>query len=47
MVATRKQWKSPEILELGDAKDLVKGFTDADPKRSGGGDDDLDVGSDV
>ena len=40
-------WENPEVKTLGKAKDIIKGFTPADPKVSGGGDADLDVASDL
>ena len=40
-------WTKPEITDLGNAKDIIKGFAPADPKVSGGGDSDLAVASDL
>ncbi len=48
MTAENKHiWEKPEVKELGDAKEIIKGFAPADPKVSGGGDSDLDVASDL
>jgi len=41
------KWVKPEVKDLGKAKDIIKGFTPADPKTLGGGDGDLANGSDV
>ena len=43
----KEKWVKPEIIDLGDAKDIIKGFAPADPKVAGGGDSDLAVASDV
>ena len=42
-----KNWVKPEIKDLGDAKDIIKGFTPGDPKIPGGGDGALDGASDA
>ncbi len=48
MTAENKNiWERPEVKELGDAKEIIKGFAPSDPKVSGGGDSDLDVASDL
>ena len=44
---TNKNWEKPEIIDLGKAKDIILGFTPADPKALGSGDNDLANGSDV
>ena len=43
----KKTWVSPEVKELGDAKEIIKGFTPGDPKVPGGGDGALDGASDA
>ena len=43
----KQKWVKPEIDDLGDAKDIIKGFSPADPKVAGGGDSDLAVASDL
>ena len=43
----KKNWVKPEIKDLGDAKDIIKGFTPGDPKIPGGGDGALDGASDA
>ena len=44
---TEQKWEKPVIKDLGKAKDIIKGFSPADPKTLGGGDGDLANGSDV
>ena len=34
----KKTWEKPSVKELGDAKEIIKGFTPGDPKIPGGGD---------
>ena len=46
-IQTEQKWEKPEIKDLGKAKDIIKGFSPADPKTLGGGDGDLANGSDV
>ena len=43
----KKDWITPEIKDMGDAKDIIKGFTPADPKVPGGGDGSLAGASDA
>ena len=43
----KEKWIKPEITDLGNAKDIIKGFAPADPKVAGGGDADLAVASDL
>ena len=43
----KQTWENPEVKTLGKAKDIIKGFSPADPKVSGSGDTDLDVASDL
>ena len=43
----KKSWIVPEVKDLGDAKDIIKGFTPADPKVPGGGDGSLAGASDA
>tara|TARA_Y100001935_G_C17283458_1_gene498893 strand:- start:268 stop:417 length:150 start_codon:yes stop_codon:yes gene_type:complete len=43
----KREWSKPQITDLGDAKDIIKGFAPADPKVAGGGDSDLAVASDL
>ena len=43
----KKTWIAPEVKDLGDAKDIIKGFTPADPKVPGGGDGQLAGASDA
>ena len=43
----KKTWVSPEVKDLGDAKDIMKGFTPGDPKVPGGGDGALAGASDA
>tara|TARA_Y100000992_G_C21163333_1_gene442257 strand:+ start:281 stop:484 length:204 start_codon:yes stop_codon:yes gene_type:complete len=40
-------WVTPEVKDLGDAKDIIKGFTPEDPKVPGGGDGNLAGASDA
>ena len=42
----KKTWVSPEVKDLGDAKEIIKGFTPGDPKVPGGGDGALAGASD-
>ena len=44
---SKEKWVKPEITDLGDAKDIIKGFAPADPKVGGTGDSDLDIASDL
>ena len=43
----KRVWETPSVKELGDAKQIIKGFTPADPKVPGGGDGALAGASDV
>ena len=43
----KKTWEKPSVKELGDAKEIIKGFTPGDPKVPGGGDGALDGASDA
>ena len=43
----KKTWVSPEVKDLGDAKEIIKGFTPGDPKVPGGGDGALAGASDA
>ena len=43
----KKVWEKPSVKELGDAKEIIKGFTPGDPKVPGGGDGALDGASDA
>lgn len=43
----KKTWTKPEVKDLGDAKDIIKGFTPGDPKVPGGGDGSLAGASDA
>ena len=43
----KKTWTAPEVKDLGDAKDIIKGFTPGDPKVPGGGDGNLAGASDA
>ena len=43
----KKTWVSPEVKDLGDAKEIIKGFTLGDPKVPGGGDGALAGASDA
>ena len=43
----KQAWQTPESHPLGKAKDIIQGFSPADPKVLGGGDSDLANASDV
>ena len=43
----KKTWEKPSVKELGDAKEIIKGFTPGDPKIPGGGDGALAGASDA
>ena len=43
----KKTWTTPEVKDLGDAKDIIKGFSPEDPKVPGGGDGALAGASDA
>ena len=43
----KETWVSPEVKDLGDAKEIIKGFTPGDPKIPGGGDGALAGASDA
>lgn len=43
----KQNWEKPSIKDLGDAKDIIKGFTPGDPKIAGGGDGALAGASDA
>ena len=43
----KRTWVSPEVKDLGDAKEIIKGFTPEDPKIPGGGDGALAGASDA
>ena len=42
----KPDWSQPEVKVIGKAKDIIKGFTPADPKVPGGGDGALAGASD-
>jgi hypothetical protein len=42
-----KKWVKPHVKEIGDAKEIIKGFGPGDPKVGGDGDDALANASDV
>ena len=44
---SKKSWQEPDSKSIGKAKDIIQGFSPADPKVLGGGDGDLNNASDV